>query len=159
MTLSLQRLGFGEAHQLLAFGLRGSKQEFAICLAARLLADGIGLALGLNLLALRHDFGLPAFLFRLFDLRLGDRRRADGAAVLFGITNIVNLEADDWCHGGWGSAAPGALRALAEGRHGLGQLENQPGIVGGRRAGRLTLVDDPGIGPMGMRGDPPQPAL
>ena len=97
MTLSLQRLGFGEAHQLLAFGLRGSKQEFAICLAARLLADGIGLALGLNLLALRHDFGLPAFLFRLFDLRLGDRRRADGAAVLFGITNIVNLEVDDRC--------------------------------------------------------------
>src|SRR6185295_19474146 len=41
------------------------------------------------------------------------------------------------------------LRLLAEVRHALGQLENQPGIVGGRRARRFTLVEDPGIGPIG----------
>lgn len=95
MTLGLQRLGFGEIHKLLAFGLRGGKQEFAVRLAARLLADRVGFALGPNLLALGDDVGLPTFLFRLFDFRLGDRRRVDGAPVLSGLANIVDLEVDD----------------------------------------------------------------
>lgn len=42
MALSLQRLGLGEAHQLLALGLRRGEQKFTVGHTASLLAHGIG---------------------------------------------------------------------------------------------------------------------
>jgi len=52
--------------------------EQQIGLAACLLADRIGFAFGLDLLAPGYDLGLAGLLFGLFDLGLGDGRRVDG---------------------------------------------------------------------------------
>ena len=95
MALGLQRLGLGEAHQLLALGLRRGEQEFTVGLTASLLAHGVGFTFRLNFLALRYNFGLPPLLLGLLDFRLGNRCCINGSAILFREPYVVDLEVND----------------------------------------------------------------
>jgi len=71
------------------------EERLPVGLATRLLAHGVGLALGLDLLALGDDLGLPALMFGLLDFGFGNCRGVDGSPVLFGVANVVDLEIDD----------------------------------------------------------------
>ena len=95
LALRFQRLGLGKSDQLLALGLGCRKQQFAVCLATRLLAHRVGLAFRLDLLTLGDHLGLAAFLLGLLNLSLGDGGGVDCLAVLLGVTDVVDLEVDD----------------------------------------------------------------
>jgi hypothetical protein len=77
------------------------EEQLPVGLATRLLAHGVGLALGLDLLALGDDLGLPALLFGLLDFGFGSCRGVDGSPVLFGLANVVDLEIDGRTNGAW----------------------------------------------------------